>query len=626
MRQALFISLALFAVAAQAAQKPNFVVLFIDDLGYADIGSFGATKQKTPHLDRMAKEGMRLTDFYAARACTCSRAQLQTGCYAPRVSLPDVLSPASRIGLNTSEFTIAKHLKPLGYVTQAVGKWHLGDQPEFLPQAHGYDHYFGIPYSNDMQRRSKARGVDVVPLVRDGEVVELVYEEEQRPLVERYTEEAVKFIRANKDKPFFLYLAHNAVHVPIWPGKRFMGTSQNGRYGDLVQEVDWSAGRILDTLRELGLDSNTLVVFTSDNGPWAVKGADAGVATPLRGAKGTTWEGGVRVPTIAWWPGSVPEGAVCKTVAGTIDLLPTFVTLAGGTVPGTPVIDGRDISGLLLGKTTAAPREAQYGFNEGKLETVRQGPWKLALVPQPERDRNNPNDVPEDAKVNPRLYNLDDDIGERVNVAGRHPDIVARLKTLADAMAAELCVKDAPGRRPAGTVDRKAELLYPGENATKGPVRQLAPAAPLDALKPGDTANGDRAPHVGGNPFTFACDVETAQKDTVILAHGGASYGYALFLRAKRLTFAVRTGHDSVTEIVVPDAFTGKGRVEASLAKDGVMKITVDGKAVAVGKAPGLIPQQPAENFCVGLDDGQSVVRYGNPEPFQGSVKQLRVF
>jgi arylsulfatase A-like enzyme len=467
----------LIASGALAAPRPNFVVVLIDDMGYGDLGCFGATKQKTPNLDRMAAEGMRFTDFYAAHVCSISRAQLQTGCYGARISVPGVFGPGSRAGLNPSETTIAEHLKKLGYATQAVGKWHCGDQPEFLPQQQGYDHYFGIPYSNDMQRRSTETGEDVVPLVRDGKVVELIRDEEQRPLVARYTDEAVRFIREHKDRPFFLYLAHNAVHVPIWPGKAFMGTSQNGRFGDLVQEVDWSAGRVLDTLRELKLDANTLVFFTSDNGPWATKGADAGSAAPLRGAKGSTWEGGVRVPALAWWPATVPKGAVCRTVAGTIDLLPTLVTLAGGAVPAQPVIDGRDISALLKGTSRDAPREAHYIFSGYTLDAVRQGPWKLALRPQPERI-SDAGGIPEDSKTNPRLYNLDDDIGERANVAAQHPDIVARLQALGAAKAAEIGGGDRPAaRRPAGVVDREADMLYPGFKQ-KGQAKAAAPAKP----------------------------------------------------------------------------------------------------------------------------------------------------
>src|SRR4051812_30060538 len=300
----------LAAPAAAAEPKPNVVIIFIDDLGYADIGPFGATKQKTPHLDRMAAEGMKLTSFYAAPVCSVSRAQLLTGCYGARVSVPGVYSPAGPQGLHPNEVTIAERLKPLGYATLCVGKWHLGDQPEFLPTRQGFDHYFGIPYSNDMQRTAKATGQRVVPLLRDDKVAELLTDEQQGKLVERYTGEAVGFIRANKDRPFFLYLPHTAVHTPIHAGKKFRGKSANGRFGDWVEEVDWSVGRVLDTLRELKLDGRTLVVFTSDNGPWLIRGADGGSAKPLRGGKGSTWEGGVRVPTIAWWPGKIAAGSV----------------------------------------------------------------------------------------------------------------------------------------------------------------------------------------------------------------------------------------------------------------------------------------------------------------------------
>ena len=253
--------------------RPNVVIIFIDDMGYADIGPFGATKQKTPNLDRMAAEGMKLTSFYAAPVCSVSRAQLLTGCYGARVSVPGVYFPAGPQGLNPKEVTIAERLKPLGYATQCVGKWHLGDQPAFLPTKQGFDHYLGIPYSNDMQRKAKATGERVVPLVRDDKVAELLTDAQQSTIVERYTEEAVGFIRANKDRPFFLYLPHTAVHTPIHPGEKFRGKSANGRYGDWVEEVDWSVGRVLDTVRELKLAERTLVVFTTDNGPWAIKGA-----------------------------------------------------------------------------------------------------------------------------------------------------------------------------------------------------------------------------------------------------------------------------------------------------------------------------------------------------------------
>ena len=461
----LLLSLLIAVIPAAAAQpKPNIVIIFIDDMGYADIGPFGATKQKTPNLDRMANEGMRLTSFYAAPVCSVSRAQLLTGCYGPRIGVPGVYFPGQPAGLNPKEITIAERLKDLGYATTCIGKWHLGDQPDFLPTNQGFDHYFGIPYSNDMQRTSTTTGQRVTPLLRDDKVEELFTDEQQATIVERYTDEAVRFITENKDEPFFLYLPHTAIHTPIFPGKAFAGKSGNGRVGDWIEELDWSTGRVLDTLKELKLDSNTLVIFTSDNGPWLIKEKDSGSALPLRGGKGSTWEGGVRVPTIAWWPGKIAPGTSVDTITATIDLLPTAVTLAGGTTPEDPVIDGRDISPILLGKSTDAPREAQYYFTQYKLDAVRQGSWKLALAPQRET-MGRP--VKSDAQTKePRLYNLDEEIGEVTNVAKKHPEVVARLTALAKKMNTEIGGGKPTARRPAGKV-AKPTTLYPAEPKKK---------------------------------------------------------------------------------------------------------------------------------------------------------------
>ena len=446
--------------------KPNIVIILVDDMGYGDIGSFGAKLQKTPRLDRMAKEGTKFTSFYAAPVCSVSRAQVMTGCYGPRVSVTGVYLPASRNGLNPAEPTIAKRLKELGYVTACIGKWHIGDQPEFLPTKHGFDHYFGLPYSNDMQLAAKGTTTRVVPLMRDDKVIELLPEPEQTRLVERYTDEALSFIRMNKDKPFFLYFPHTAVHTPLHPGTPFAGKSANGAFGDWVEEVDWSTGRILDTLRELNLDDNTLVVFTSDNGPafraGDIKTRGKGSAGPLRGWKGSSWEGGMREPMLARWPGKIPAGSSCDAVAGTIDILPTCVALAGGTVPPEPVIDGRDISTLLFGKSTQSPREAHY-YNAmyssiGAFQAVRQGPWKLALDPQ--REGMGIQEISPDAAGNaPRLYKLDTDIGERTDVADKHPDIVAKLLDLATKKNAEI-KRDC---RRAG-VSANPVTLYPTES------------------------------------------------------------------------------------------------------------------------------------------------------------------
>ena len=626
----LFFLLAALLAAATSARPPNVVVIFIDDLGYGDIGPFGATKQRTPHLDRMAKEGMKLTSFYATPVCSVSRAQMMTGCYGARVSVPGVYFPGQSVGLNPSEVTVAERLKEKGYATQMVGKWHLGDQPEFLPTRQGFDHYFGIPYSNDMFKKSAETKVPVVPLLRDEKVVELMDGEGQRRMVELYTKEAVDFITRSKDRPFYLYFAHNAVHTPIWPGAAFAGKSQNGRFGDWVEEMDWSVGQVLDALRSQGLDKDTLVVFTSDNGPWLIKGADGGSAGPLRGGKGSTWEGGVRVPTLAWWPGRVPAGSVNDAVAATIDLLPTFVALAGGAVPTTPVIDGRDITPILLGQSKESAREAHYYFSGYDLQAVRQGRWKLALAPQSEGMGK------QAAKTAPglRLYDLDAEIGEQTDVAARHPEVVAKLKALADKMSAEIGGRAPVARRPAGEV-KAAKTLYPTADDTpkdakkddKKPAGKKAAAARLVALaqaKNGDAIASAAAPQVGLKAFTVAISVETAQRDAVILAQGGL-VGHALYLKGGRVAFAVRHGADEVVEILSPAEVKGSFAVTASLAADGAMKLVVAGQEAVTGKAKGTLPRQPAEDFCVGHDNGKPVGLYGELKALQGAVSGLSV-
>ena len=612
------------AADAPTPARPNIVIIFIDDMGYGDIGPFGATKQKTPHLDRMAREGMKLTSFYAAPVCSVSRAQLLTGCYGARVSVPGVFFPGEKNGMNPKEFTIAERLKERGYATAMIGKWHLGDQPEFLPTRQGFDHYFGFPYSNDMLKKSKETGQRVVPLLRDDKVAELLTEEQQTRLVERYTDEAVKFMRASKDQPFLLYLAHNAVHTPIHPGAAFQGRSANGRFGDWVEETDWSVGRVLDTLRELKLDERTLVVFTSDNGPWLIRGADGGSAGPLRGGKGSTWEGGVREPTLAWWPGKIAAGSVCDAVAGTIDLLPTAVSLAGGAGPAEPVIDGRDISPLLFGKTSESPREAHYYFGGYELQAVRQGPWKIAIAPQSESMGKV---VPADAGGRtPRLYNLDEEIGERTNLAEKHPEVVAHLKALAAKMNAEIGGNKPRARRPAGVVAKPRTLyLTEADEPTPKP-GQLAKPAALETLKSGDAIKSSAAPQVAGHTFSISCTIETAQRDAIVLAHGGLGAGYALHLKAGRLAFLVRTGAgDSFAEILSPVEIKGPARITAALAADGTMTLTVNAQPAVTGKAASLIPHQPVEDFCLGHDNGQPVAAYTGKEPFKGTITQLKI-
>jgi len=461
-------AVAALAQSAPPGARPNIVLILMDDMGYGDVSPFNPkTPNRTPHLERMAREGMKLTSFYAAPVCTPSRAQTLTGCYAKRVSLPAVIFPAAAIGLSAEEHTVPSLLKTQGYATMAIGKWHVGDQPEFLPTRRGFDHYLGLPYSNDMGGEwdgqadtPPARRKPPLPLVRDEAVIETVSPEGQDHLTERYTREAVQFIRDHKDGPFFLYLAHTAVHVPIHPGPEFRGKSANGNYGDWVEEADASTGRVLEELRELKLEGRTLVLFTSDNGPWLTQGKNGGVAGPLRGGKTSTYEGGVREPTIAWWPGHIAPGSSCDAVAGNIDLLPTFVKLAGVAVPGDRKIDGADLSPLLLGQSKESPREAHYYFNGNRLEAVRSGPWKLSVAPQAEGTGKAKAAANQQAAFTPALYNLDEDIGERLDVAAQHPDVVKRLQDLAARMDADLgAARQGPGVRPPGTVDQPKPLL-----------------------------------------------------------------------------------------------------------------------------------------------------------------------
>jgi len=455
--------------ASASGTKPNIVLILMDDMGYGDIAPFNPeTRNRTPHLDRMAREGMKLTSFYAAPVCTPSRAQIMTGCYAKRISLPAVIFPAAAIGLSAEEHSVAALLKGQGYATMAIGKWHVGDQPEFLPTRRGFDHYLGLPYSNDMGGEWDGAIDEVpgkrkppLPLVRDEKVIETISPAAQDGLTERYTDEALQFIRTHKEGPFFLYLPHTAVHVPIHPGAAFRGKSANGNYGDWVEEADASTGRILDLLRELKLADNTLVLFTSDNGPWLTQGRNGGVAGPLRGGKGGTYEGGVREPTIAWWPGTIAAGSTCDAVAGNIDLLPTFVRLAGGSLPSDRKIDGADLSPLLLGQTKESPRPAHFYFNGNRLEAVRSGSWKLAIAPQSEHLSKEKAEAPGGkAPFVPRLYDLARDPGESTDVAMDNPGVVKRLQEFAAQMDADLGIlKLGPGVRAPGKVAHPVPLL-----------------------------------------------------------------------------------------------------------------------------------------------------------------------
>ena len=473
---ALTLLLSLARLVAADASRPNFVLINIDDLGYREIGAFGSDN-KTPALDRMAAEGRKLTSHYAAPVCSPSRASLMTGSYPKRsLPIPHVLFPNAAVGLNPDEHTIADVLRSAGYATACVGKWHLGDQPEFLPRRQGFDYYFGLPYSNDMgpatdgtksdfgkqpnpAQAAKAKNAapkkaaapandetgDRSPqpplaLIENDTVIGRIRAEDQVPLIRRYTEKTISFIRDSqaKDRPFFVYLAHNAVHFPRYPSEKFRGSSPNGLLGDWVQEVDWSVGQVLDALREQKIDRNTFVLFFSDNGGPTQQGANNGA---LRGSKGSTLEGGIRVPGLAWWPGKIPAGTSTDAITTMMDVLPTFAKLARAPLAADRKIDGVDLWPILVGAPATPPRN-EFLYHRGLLlEAVRSGPWKLHLLKN-------------------ELYNLTSDIGEANNVSAQHPEIVARLTAIADASNSDLG-RDGigPGVRALGRVAHPNPLI-----------------------------------------------------------------------------------------------------------------------------------------------------------------------
>jgi arylsulfatase A len=404
------------AEAAHAAEQrpPNIVVLYADDIGYGDLGCYGHPTIRTPQIDRMAREGMRFTQFYSASpVCSPSRAALLTGRLPIRTGINRVLNPRSLGGIQADEITIGDALKKKGYATFCIGKWHLGHLPPYRPTRHGFDHYYGLLYSNDMQPLS---------LYRDDEEIENPVH--QATLTERYTEEALRFIKAHEradSSPFFLYLAYTMPHVPLAASPRFAGRSRRGLYGDVVETIDWSVGQILALLRDRQMAGNTFVFFSSDNGPWLSRGLHGGSAGLLRQGKGSTWEGGVREPGIAWWPGKVAPAGVALDLTATMDLFPTCLKLAGAELPADRDIDGKDLLPLLLGRGKGQ-REVIYYYIDSDLTAIRKGPWKAHFITQIEfgnrvRDLHDP----------PLLFNLEQDPSEKYNMASEYAEIVADL-------------------------------------------------------------------------------------------------------------------------------------------------------------------------------------------------------
>lgn len=450
------------AVATQAAERPNVIIVFIDDFGYGDLGCYGSTKHRTPHIDQMAKEGIRLTDFYVGSSVsTPSRSALLTGCYPRRVSMHvnadptplmskgrQVLFPASHKGLNPGEITIAELMKEQGYATACIGKWHLGDQLPFLPTRQGFDYYYGIPYSNDMDRTYCP-----LPLMEQEEVI--VAPVGHDSLTIRYTNKTVEFIKSHKESPFFIYLCHNMTHNPLAASPAFKGKSQNGLYGDAIEELDWSMGVLLETLKEEGLDQNTLIIFTSDNGADEHFG---GTNRPLRGQKGTTYEGGFRVPCIMRWPAKIPAGQETDNLVTSMDFLPTLAHYCGYAVPSDRVIDGHNVSGILEGESMASPTETFYYYQKQQLQAVRWGNWKYHL---PLKERIKGPHFPDTEVGEARLYNLANDLSETTNVIDKHPEVVTKMNQWIEQVRSDMGDWGYEGRnqRPAGIIDEPFSRL-----------------------------------------------------------------------------------------------------------------------------------------------------------------------
>ncbi len=448
-------------------EHPNIIIIFTDDQGYGDVGVFGASDIATPHLDQMAKDGIRLTDFYAAQAvCSASRAGLLTGCYPNRIGMHGALMPKSKKGLNLSEVTIAEMLKNQNYQTGMFGKWHLGDHPKFMPRQHGFDEYFGIPYSNDMWPLHPQQGpifnFDPLPLYENEKIIDTLID--QSLLTTQITERSVNFITKNKENPFFLYVAHPQPHVPLYVSDKFKGQSKRGLYGDVIMEIDWSVGQILSTLKEHNIEDNTLVIFTSDNGPWLNYGTHSGSAAPLREGKGTAWEGGQREPCIIQYPNKIKGGRTINIPMMNIDLLPTIAQITNTPLPKN-IIDGKSVWDIWTGTSTQSPQEAYYFYYKtNELHGIRYKQWKM-YFPHVYRSLNGrkgsadglPIDYDQNTLTQIELYDLSLDMEESKNVAMEHPVVIATINAIADKarlkLGDSLRKQEGTETRVAGTVE-----------------------------------------------------------------------------------------------------------------------------------------------------------------------------
>lgn len=615
----------LVALSANAASPPNVIIIFIDDMGYGDVGFNGATGPKTPNLDQMAAEGMRFDDFYVGCAvCSGSRTALLTGTHYRRLSMSAVLFPRSDSGLHPDEVTIADMLKEAGYNTACVGKWHLGHLPPCLPTYQGFDSYYGIPYSNDMwidpanrlanniliregltleEVKAGHKQKNQVPLMRNEEVIE--YPADQTTLTKRYTEESIRFIKSNTDHPFFLYLPHTMVHLPLAVSEAF--ENRTGQLiWDAIEEVDWSVGEILKTLRQEGIAENTLVLFTSDNG------AAVGTSAPLRARKGSVYDGGIREPTVMWWPGTIPAGEVCTEVAATIDVLPTLAKLCGGKLPERK-IDGKDISSLLKGEEGAKSPHDAYVLMHGP-GTVRSGPWKFYPWQEKADDKGAiPGREPSPDKV--QLYNVAEDIGETTNVAAEHPEIVARLQAAYDEHVADIQANQRPAM----------EMTRPENPVASPDLPSRKKGKPLDwtKVKQGDVFPTNEAPDVARSGFVIDCTIKGESPSGVILAHGGTVVGYSLAISHGEAVLAVRTTNNDVARINVPVG-NGKSVIQATVAKNGELSLSLNGSDPVRAKGSA-IPRHPSEPLSIGHDTLNPVDPESPTGAFTGEILFLKV-
>ncbi len=589
---------------SRSPAKPNFIIFFTDDHGYNDVGCFGSPLIRTPHFDRMAADGMKFTSFYAQPVCGPSRAALMTGCYPIRVGEPANKKNQHNI-LHPKEITVAEVLKGAGYATAIIGKWHLAGNrreeydPKLMPNGQGFDYFFGTPLHNGYTRTVEARSFKT-QLMRDGKIlVPALDQAGMDSLTQDYTKEAVKFIRENKDRPFFLYLSHNMPHVPLGASKEFRGRSKRGLYGDVIEELDWSAGQVIKTLKDLGLDENTLMVFTSDNGPWIEKhlGDYGGSADPLRGWKMSAWEGGPRVPCIMRWGKKIPAKKVCDEIVTTMDLLPTFAKLAGTKAPGDRIIDGHDITDLIMGKTADSPTDTFYFYNYLRLNAVRRGKWKL-VPPRPARPPGTGwSGRMIDAVAKTQLYDLDADISEKHDVADKHPEIVAKLMKLVEKAREDL--------GDYNRVGKGARFFEPNPPTTRGgrpPRRTAKPQSAKIVYKHPDPVGGLRFDFETGDLQGWKVVEGELEKPVVDLVspyrtgerinkqgkyflstlgataaaaadkHTGVIESPVFELTGKKMSFLVGGGEGDKTRVELCDADSGRALLSAGGPKTKYMR------------------------------------------------------